>query len=59
MAANLSLNSSQTKWILDSETTDHMTENKNLLYNFRKYEINQFVTVANGEKIKNSWLWFY
>jgi hypothetical protein len=52
MAANLSLNSSQTKWILDSGVTDHMTGNENLLYNFRKYEINQFVTVANEEKIK-------
>jgi hypothetical protein len=29
-----------------------MTENKYLLYNFRKYETNQYVTAANDEKIK-------
>jgi hypothetical protein len=50
MAANLSLNPSQTKWMLDSEATDHIMKNKNLLYNFRKYEINQFITIANGKK---------
>jgi hypothetical protein len=27
MAANLSLNPSQTKWMLDSEATDHITKN--------------------------------
>jgi hypothetical protein len=31
---------------------DHMTENKYLLYNFKKCETNQYVTVVNGEKIK-------
>jgi GAG-pre-integrase domain len=52
MAFNLSQNSSQTKWVLDSGATDHMTGNKDLLDNYRKYEKNQFVTVANGEKME-------
>jgi hypothetical protein len=51
MAANLILNSNA-KWILDSGATDHMTGNKKLLYNFKKYETSQYVTVANGGKMK-------
>jgi hypothetical protein len=50
--ANLTLNISQTKWVLHSSATDHMTGNKYLLYNFRKCEIDQYVTVANEKKIK-------
>jgi GAG-pre-integrase domain len=37
---------------LDSGSTDHITENKILLYNYENWNKVQFVTVANGEKIK-------
>jgi hypothetical protein len=47
---NLTINNSQTQFVLDSGVTDHMTGNKYLLYNFKKCETNQYVTV--GEKIK-------
>jgi hypothetical protein len=40
------------KWIFDSRVTDHMMGNKNLLYNLKKYEIDQFVTFGNCEKMK-------
>jgi hypothetical protein len=41
-----------TKWILDSEATDHMTGNHFLLSNYRITKNDQFFTVANSEKIK-------
>jgi hypothetical protein len=55
-AFGLILNSSiylkNDKWILDSGATDHMTENKNLLFNFRKHNTKQYVTVANNERME-------
>jgi hypothetical protein len=40
--------SNNNQWIFDSGATNHMTENESLLHNFRKYDIKQYVTVANG-----------
>ena len=39
-------------WILDSGATDHMTGNKNLLHNYKIGKGQEFVYVANGEKMK-------
>jgi hypothetical protein len=51
MAANLILNY-PTNWILDSGATDHITENKKLINNLINWDTTQFVTVANGDKMK-------
>jgi hypothetical protein len=52
ITTNLTINNSQIQWVLDSGAMDHMMGNKYLLYNFKKYETNQYVTVVNGGKIK-------
>ena len=52
MITNLTQNSLNSKWILDSGSTDHITGNKNLLNNYKKIETKQFVIVANGEKME-------
>jgi hypothetical protein len=41
-----------TQWVLDSDATDHMMGNQNMLNNYRKINSYQFFTVANNEKIK-------
>jgi GAG-pre-integrase domain len=41
-----------TQWVLDSDATDHMMGNQNMLTNYRKINSYQFFTVANNEKIK-------
>jgi hypothetical protein len=38
--------------ILDSGAIDHMIGNENLLVNFNKYNTKQYVTDANGERMK-------
>jgi hypothetical protein len=38
--------------ILDSGATDHITENKKLINNLINWDTTQFVTVANGDKMK-------
>jgi hypothetical protein len=35
---NLFISSINDQCVLDSEATDHMTENKNLLFNFKEYD---------------------
>jgi hypothetical protein len=41
------------KWVIDSGATDHMTENQNLLINFRTLECDHFFfTIANDEMVK-------
>ena len=50
--SNLSFTPKNSRWILDSGTTDHMTGNINLLNSFKNYETKQFVTVANGDKME-------
>jgi hypothetical protein len=49
---NSSIYSKNDKWILDLGAIDHMTGNKNLLFNLRKYNTKQYVTVANNERMK-------
>jgi hypothetical protein len=44
--------SNNNQWILDSGATDHVTENESLLHNIRKYDIKQYVMIANGERMK-------
>jgi hypothetical protein len=38
MISNLAQNQLNSKWILDSGVTDHMTENKILLKNYKIFE---------------------
>jgi hypothetical protein len=52
IASNLAINFLNTNWVLDSGATDHMTDDKNLLNNYKCYEGKQFVVVANDDKIK-------
>jgi hypothetical protein len=51
MSLNL-ISPNNTRWVLDSGVTGHMTGNKNLLHNFISSKSKQYVTVANGDKIK-------
>ena len=39
-------------WLLDSGATDHMTGNKNILYNYQKTKGQEFVYVANGDRME-------
>jgi hypothetical protein len=38
--------------VLDSGATDHMTDDKNMLNNYKYYEGKQFVVVTNGDKME-------
>jgi hypothetical protein len=50
--SNLSQKISNINWILDSGATDHLTENKNLLFNYKHVEDKQFAIIANGDKME-------
>jgi hypothetical protein len=52
IASNLATIFLNTNWVLDSDATDHMTGDKNLLNNYKCHEGKQFVVVANGDKMK-------
>jgi hypothetical protein len=54
MVTNL-IQNFNTNCILDSGATDHMTEDKKLLNNYKHFEGKQFVIVANGDKMKILW----
>jgi hypothetical protein len=45
-------NLNQNGWVLDSGATNHITGNRTLLHNYQKNSIQDFVYVANGEKMK-------
>jgi hypothetical protein len=52
MISNFAQNQSNSKWIIDSGATDHMTGNKILLNNYKNFETKQYVIVVNGEKME-------
>jgi hypothetical protein len=52
MCVNLIQNSLNTSWVLNLGVTDHMMRDKKKLNNYKHYEGEQIVIVANEDKME-------